>query len=177
MQKTIILATLVALVSTSPTLDARQSSLDSFIESERVIALNGALANIGGLNSSLVPGAEPGIVVASPSTVNPNYFYTWTRDSALTYAMIIDELQFGNSSLRKTVEDYTTAQAYLQTVTNPSGTLWPAGEGLGEPKFYTNKTRFDGTWGSVHLMFLGASLTICIDVHNEMVQPFELQLS
>jgi glucoamylase len=74
-------------------------------------------------------------------------FYTWTRDSALTYAMIVDELVFGDLSLENTVEDYTEAQAYLQTVTNPSGTLWPAGLGLGEMKFFLNKTRFNEDWG------------------------------
>lgn len=31
------------------------------------------------------------------------------------------------------------AQAILQTVTNPSGTLYPAGLGLGEPKVSSKK--------------------------------------
>lgn len=57
--------------------------------------------------------------------------------------MIVDELLFGNMSLRGTVEDYVGASAVLQTVDNPSGSLLPAGRGLGEPKYYTNKTRFD----------------------------------
>jgi glucoamylase len=66
--------------------------------------------------------------------------------------MIADELLFGtetvdNNTLQYVIEDYLTAQAYLQTVTDPSGALWPAGLGLGEPKFYTNKTRFNGAWG------------------------------
>lgn len=66
--------------------------------------------------------------------------------------MIIDELIFGtervgNNSLQVVVEQYTRAQAQLQTVTNPSGALWPAGQGLGEPKFYSNGTRFNGAWG------------------------------
>lgn len=131
----------------SPNLQSRQDGLETFIAREQPIALAGALANIGGLNSSWVQGASPGIVVASPSTVNPDYFFTWTRDSALTYTMLIDELIFGNTSLRKTIEDYATAQAILQTIDNPSGSLWPVGDGLGEPKFYTNITPFDGPWG------------------------------
>ncbi|KAI1616287.1 1, 4-alpha-D-glucan glucohydrolase [Exophiala viscosa] len=131
----------------APSLDARQDDLSSFIAVEQPIALAGALANIGGLSSTWVEGASPGMVVASPSTVNPNYFYSWTRDSALTYAMIIDELILGNTSLRKTIEDYTHAQAVLQTIANPSGSLWPYGNGLGEPKFYTNITTFTGAWG------------------------------
>ncbi|KEF52792.1 uncharacterized protein A1O9_11209 [Exophiala aquamarina CBS 119918] len=136
------------LATASPTTERRQvNTLSEFIAQERPVALEGALANIGGLNSSWVDGASPGVVVASPSTVNPNYFFTWTRDSALTYMMLIDELIFGNRSLRGTIEDYTKSQATLQTITNPSGSLWPAGDGLGEAKFYTNLTRFDGTWG------------------------------
>ena len=131
----------------SSDLETRALSIAQWVAKERAISLSGALNNIGGFNSGLVPGAEPGIVVASPSTFNPNYFYTWTRDSALTYTMIVDELILGNTSLQTTVEDYTKAQAQLQTVSNPSGSFWPAGQGLGEPKFYTNLTRFNGDWG------------------------------
>lgn len=147
----LLTATFLALTGASPSpeheLSSRQNALSNFIAQEMQISLDGVLANIGGLNSTWVTGASPGVVVASPSTNNPNYFYTWTRDSALTYTMLIDEFILGNLSLRKTIEDYTTSQAFLQTVTNPSGSLWPAGDGLGEPKFYTNLTRFDGTWG------------------------------
>lgn len=127
-------------------------ALDAFIAREFNISLEGAIKNIGAVNGNIVPGADAGIVVASPSTVNPNYFYTWTRDSALTQLMLTDELFFGieaigNNTIQRIVEDYTVAQAQLQTVTNPAGALWPAGLGLGEAKFYTNKTRFDGAWG------------------------------
>ena len=132
-----------AAFSTSVSIpEKRQTNLGSFITSERAIALEGVLDNIGS-NGIFAQVASPGVVVASPSTVNPNYYYTWTRDSALTFAMIIDELLFGNASLRTVVEEYVAAQAKLQTVSNPSGTLYPAGSGLGEPKFYTNLTRFD----------------------------------
>jgi glucoamylase len=138
---------LFAAASVASTLTDRQSSLSSFISKERTIALNGAIANIGGSGSGLVPGAFPGIIVAAPSTFNPNYFYTWTRDSALTFTMLIDELILGNSSLQYLIDDYFRAQAILQTIANPSGTLYPAGLGLGEPKFYTKESRFNGDWG------------------------------
>lgn len=139
----------------APVVERRQAdtmALESFLARQFNISLEGAIINIGGVNGNIVPGADPGFVVASPSTVNPNYFYTWTRDSALTQIMLTDELLFGvnavgNNTLQKIVEDYTVAQAALQTVTDPSGALWPAGLGLGEPKFYTNGTRFDGAWG------------------------------
>lgn len=146
MLSTIVIAFAGLAVSSPAVLQTRQS-FDSFVTAERQRSLEGALANIGGTGSSLVPGADPGMVVASPATVNPNYFYSWTRDSALTMTMLIDELVLGNTTLRKIIEDYTSAQAVLQTVSNPSGTLWPAGLGLADPKFYTNKTRFNGDWG------------------------------
>lgn len=49
----------------------RQSSLSSYIESETSTALQGVLDNIG-TNGSKVTGASSGIVVASPSKVNPD---------------------------------------------------------------------------------------------------------
>lgn len=150
-----VLAACIAAAAAYPTLEVRQSparTLEDFISRQFNISLQGAVLNIGGTNGNIVPDADAGFVVASPSTVNPNYFYTWTRDSALTELMLIDELIFGtesvgNNSLQVIAEQYTIAQAQLQTVTNPSGALWPAGQGLGEPKFYTNGTRFNNPWG------------------------------
>ena len=52
-------------------------SLASFIASESPIALQGVLNNIGS-TGSLAPGADPGMVVASPSTVNPNCMFDLT---------------------------------------------------------------------------------------------------
>ena len=104
------LALCVTLVAASP-LAPRQSSLSSFITSERAIALNGAISNIGGSGSELVPGAFPGIVVAAPSTYNPDYYYSWTRDSALTFTMLVDELSLGNTSIQYLIDDYVRAQA------------------------------------------------------------------
>lgn len=44
------------------------------------------------------------------------------------------------------IEEYANAQAYLQTVSNPSGDL-SNGAGLGEPKFNVDLTAFTGAWG------------------------------
>lgn len=149
----LVLAALSAVTLAVPVLAERQGrALEDFIARQFNISLESAILNIGGVNGNTVEDADVGFVVASPSTVNPNYFYTWTRDSALTQLMLVDELIFGvesigNNSLQVIAEQYTGAQADLQTVTNPSGALWPAGLGLGEPKFYTNGTRFNGGWG------------------------------
>ena len=74
-------------------------------------------------------------------------FYTWSRDAALTMKMIVDEFILGEGKLESHIEDYIHAQAKLQTVTNPSGTLLPNGLGLGEPKYNVDGTRFNGNWG------------------------------
>ena len=78
--------------------------------------------------------------------VNPNYLYTWSRDSALTMKALVDELIEGQSQLQATIEDYIGAQAVIQTLINLSGTL-EDGSGLGEPKFEINETAFKGSWG------------------------------
>lgn len=60
--------------------------------------------------------------------------------------MLVDELIAGNHGLEGHISDYVHAQAVLQTVTNPSGTF-TSGQGLGEPKFNIDETRFNGAWG------------------------------
>ncbi|KAK6224731.1 glycosyl hydrolase family 15 [Colletotrichum tabaci] len=122
------------------------TDLEGFITQQRGIALESALNNIGS-NGSWVPGASAGVVVASPSKADPDYFYTWTRDAALTMKMIVDELIFGHKELQIYVEDYYRSQAVLQTVTNPSGSFLPSGRGLGEAKYTVNGSRFNGAWG------------------------------
>ncbi|KAK6586759.1 hypothetical protein PZA11_000049 [Diplocarpon coronariae] len=121
-------------------------NLNSFVELERAVALQGVRNNVGSGGSKAV-GAGAGFVVASPSKLDPPYFYTWTRDSALTMKMLVDEFIFGKTELQSYIEDYIHAQAVLQTVANPSGTFLPAGLGLGEPKYQVDGTRFNGAWG------------------------------
>lgn len=59
-----------------------QQNVDSYVQSETPIAKAGILANIGP-DGSKSSGAAAGIVIASPSTTNPDYLFTWTRDSSL----------------------------------------------------------------------------------------------
>lgn len=72
-------------------------------------------------------------------------YYTWTRDSALTLKVLIDLFKNGDTDLLDVIEEYISAQAYLQTVSNPSGSL--SSGGLGEPKFNVDETAFTGSWG------------------------------
>jgi glucoamylase len=74
-------------------------------------------------------------------------FYTWIRDSALTFKCIVDTfINSYSASLQTQIQDYIIAQAKLQTVSNPSGSF-SDGTGLGEPKFNVDGTAFTGPWG------------------------------
>jgi glucoamylase len=61
--------------------------------------------------------------------------------------MLIDEFIFGKTKLQVYIEEYIHAQAVLQTVSNPSGGLLPAGLGLGEPKYLVDGQRYNEPWG------------------------------
>ncbi|KAI1780488.1 carbohydrate-binding module family 20 protein [Hypoxylon cercidicola] len=121
-------------------------AVDDFITTEEPIALEQLLCNIGS-SGCHAQGASSGIVIASPSTTDPDYFYTWTRDAALVFKAIVD--RFANSydaSLQTEIQNYITAQARLQTVSDPSGSL-SDGTGLGEPKYNVDFSAFTGSWG------------------------------
>ncbi|TDL18606.1 glucoamylase [Rickenella mellea] len=120
-------------------------TVDTFIVSEAPIAKANLLANIGP-SGSKSQGAKAGVVIASPSTTNPNYLYTWTRDSSLVFKLLIDQYTNGvDTSLRGQIDNFVAAEAVLQQVSNPSGSV--SSGGLGEPKFNIDETAFTGAWG------------------------------
>ncbi|PGH00556.1 hypothetical protein AJ80_09162 [Polytolypa hystricis UAMH7299] len=134
-------------------LAAATGSLDAWLAIETPFALNGIFENTG--DGSRQDGVDEGIVIASPSKEDPDYFYTWTRDSALVFKCLVDtfiaasddDSGDGDESVLQTrIHQYISSQAYLQTVWNPSGGWWN-GAGLGEPKFQVNSTPFVGSWG------------------------------
>lgn len=139
------IAATILQVATTLSKSIKARDLDSFVSSQATISLQGALNNIGP-NGSAVAGAG-NYVVASPSKANPDYFYTWSRDSALTLKMIIDEVIYGDESLQSQIHEYIMAQARLQTISNPTGTFLPDGVGLGEPKYTVDGQRFNEDWG------------------------------
>ena len=78
--------------------------------------------------------------------MNPNYLYTWVRDSSLVFKTIIDQFTTGaDTSLRSIIDLFVVAEANLQSVPNPSGSLTTGG--LAEPKFMIDGTAFTGPWG------------------------------
>ncbi|KAJ7464836.1 glucoamylase [Mycena galericulata] len=122
-----------------------QTSVTAYIATESPIAKAGILANIGA-NGAKSEGAKSGIVIASPSTVNPDYLFTWTRDSSLVFKALIDQFTSGaDTTLLGQIQNFVAAEAILQQVSNPSGTVSTGG--LGEPHFNIDETAFTAAWG------------------------------
>ncbi|GAA5837136.1 hypothetical protein JCM5353_007168 [Sporobolomyces roseus] len=146
--KQFLLALLPAFVAARPTSDNLQSravSLDQYITSQNQISFTNANANIG-----LAAGGstKAGVIVASPSKTDPDYVYTWTRDSALTTHGLL-EVSDPGAQQDKTLAflpDYINAQDILQHLSNPSGSFSDL-SGLAEPKFNVDLTAFTGPWG------------------------------
>ncbi|KAI0040041.1 glycoside hydrolase family 15 protein [Auriscalpium vulgare] len=121
------------------------STVDAYAAKEIPAARAGLLANIGH-DGGKSHGALPGLVVASPSTQNPNYLYTWTRDSSLVFKPLVDQVTSGEDpSLRSLVDSFITVESKIQQTSNPSGTVTSGG--LGEPKFNIDGTAFTLPWG------------------------------
>ncbi|KAJ5369544.1 hypothetical protein N7509_014156 [Penicillium cosmopolitanum] len=161
-----IWTTLCALTFGSAVLAAPQlapratGSLDAWLASETAVAREGILDNIGS-SGAYAKSSGSGIVIASPSTDSPDCecqtfdltgeesdiadYYTWTRDSALVMKTLVDLFKNGDTDLLTVIEEYISTQAYIQTVSNPSGGL--SSGGLGEPKFNVDKTAYTGSWG------------------------------
>ncbi|EAW09113.1 putative glucan 1,4-alpha-glucosidase [Aspergillus clavatus NRRL 1] len=149
-----IASVLGQLAGASPVSDISERSLrlEAFIAKEGLLSYQNILKAIGNTGSN-APGTAAGLFIASPSLVNPDYFFTWTRDSALTIQGLIEIFLTANNflgidyqPLKGHIQDYISSQAILQNVTNPSGGL-SDGAGLGEPKFEVNLNPYTGAWG------------------------------
>lgn len=121
------------------------STLDAYIAKETHTARSGVLANIGP-DGAKSHGVLAGLVIASPSTQNPDYLYSWTRDSSLVFKLLIEDFVLGGDlSLRGLIDAYITVESRIQQTPNPSGAAGK--DGLGEPKFNINGSAFLRPWG------------------------------
>lgn len=126
-----------------------------WVDAQANRSFNYILENIGGVLSTLDPKEVAyGVVIASPSKKNPNYFYNWIRDSALTIRSLIYHLDdattagISDDKLRAVVERYIEVNYHLQRLPNRSGKFDDkTRSGLGEPKFNPDGTTFDDNWG------------------------------
>lgn len=121
-------------------------AFEDWITWQAGVAFEGILANIGGSGS--LPNVMPGTCVASPSTFEPDYFYLWTRDSAISLHTLMGEYiagGFSNDTLGTILKNYINSSYQLQRTINPSGDFNTGG--LGEPKFEADGSPFTGSWG------------------------------
>ena len=76
----------------------------------------------------------------------PTYsYYQWTRDTALVFKVILNQLINGDSSVEAHLKNYVAESNKLQHTPNPRGDY--SSGGLGEPKFQVNGAAFTGSWG------------------------------
>lgn len=135
-----------------------------WIDEQFRISFERLLANIGDENLlSYEPlkndGVLEGVVIASPSKKDPNYFYQWARDSAITLNTVVSNLFDDRSSssqqpevnvtLAGTVLKYLNNSYDLQRLNNPSGQGVPSEslKGVGEPKWHVDNQPFSEPWG------------------------------
>ena len=89
------------------------------------------------------PDAKPGVIVASPSRVAPDYYFHWIRDSALTAQALIHLQQNETEATRaakllQQLKDFVAFTRAVQRANAPTG--------LGEPKFTVDGAAFTGPW-------------------------------
>ncbi len=116
---------------------AKSESLDAWLVSERSVALQKMLANVS------PAGAAPGSVAASPSKQDPDYWYNWKRDAALTMSELVRLYQSSSGPAKqdylKKLNDYAAFARREQTA--------PSQAGIGEPKGNMDGSVFTGPWG------------------------------
>jgi glucoamylase len=81
------------------------------------------------------PGTVPGTIVASPSVADPDYYFHWVRDAALTMRAL---QTVGKVSWRQ-MQDYINVEKLHQFTEKLVD--------QGEPKFHVNALAFLGPWG------------------------------
>lgn len=132
----------------------QQDDFEAWLVQEKIISFEGIFNNIGGLSKILDPTiVEKGVVIASPSTSYPNYFYQWIRDLAITIKTLLchlndmtqDEFE-QQGQLLDVIESFIENNYQLQRLDNLSGTFADK-SGLGEPKFNVDNTVFNESWG------------------------------
>jgi glucoamylase len=92
------------------------------------------------IQNSTMPDVYPGMVVASPSKYDPNYYFDWVRDTALTVRTLIDYWEITRDpKIKKLIIIWIESETHRQNR--------PALGGLGEPKYNVDGSGFQGPWG------------------------------
>jgi glucoamylase len=115
--------------------------LGQWQKSETIIARTKLLKNV----------LSDGAVVASPSTQNPNYFYHWVRDAAVSMNVVLDLYsQAADQIDRDNYFDYLTTYVDFcrsnQTTPNTNPQAQPDRQ-IGEPKYLLDGSADTENWG------------------------------
>ncbi|SCW01965.1 LAFE_0E11166g1_1 [Lachancea fermentati] len=133
-----------------------RDSFEAWLHEQAHVSFQRVLANIGDANLNSLHHAQhvaQGAVIASPSKKNPDYFYHWIRDGAITVNTVVNNLRDTdngdvlNATLVGTVLKYLNNSYILQRTDNPSGSLAHNLTGLGEPKWMVDNSVFTDNWG------------------------------
>lgn len=144
---TIFLAmTSLASASTDGVPDAPKPPVqksNAWLEHEVPISLDRIFKNVSPHD------ARPGAVVAAQTRDNPNYYFHWVRDAALTMEALIAQYNFNvkhqrtatreQQIIRHKLMEYFEFSLFIQNV--------PTLEGLGEPKFNVDGSAYNEPWG------------------------------
>lgn len=89
-------------------------------------------------------GTKKGVVVASPSRHEPNYFYHWVRDAGLVMSTVFDIYEReANPALKKELKQKLYDYVSLIKLHQKNSGF----NHLGEPKYNVDGTPFTGPWG------------------------------
>lgn len=119
---------------------------ESWLVQQQEIAKADLLANIE------PPDSVEGIVIASPSRNNdePNYYFDWVRDGAITMMAIVKLYEHEQDTIAKDerlnlILRYARNARKRQSTENRSGQ--GDARGLGEPKWHVDNSPFVDDWG------------------------------
>ena len=85
----------------------------------------------------------PGCIVASPSRSEPDYFYHWFRDAALTIGSLLQSSSLGPDAKRNLILDWLSFEAQSAANIDQNAEL----EGAGEAKVHPSGKEFTEPWG------------------------------
>ncbi|GJQ13075.1 hypothetical protein GpartN1_g4866.t1 [Galdieria partita] len=137
---------LVLLLFHSSEAQSWKDSLERWIPKEMERSFQGIFYNID------PPGGIPGSVTAADSHYQPDYYYNWIRDAAITMDVVVTLYEKAKEpSQVKKLEDilksYVHYNYIIQRTPNPTGNLTTGG--LGAAHYLLNGSAFTGSWCSV----------------------------
>lgn len=110
----------------------------AFASPEKDFQFKESLARL--IRNASMPDVSPGMVVASPSRSNPNYYYDWVRDTSLSMKALIDYWELtGDRKIEGMLYTWIDSETKRQNAWTLSG--------LGEPKYNVDGSGYQGPWG------------------------------